>query len=91
MTLYLLSIYENEVEVKISIVGHNELVDRTFRVSYFDAPLTDNILLRDEHRFAVILKEIDTLEHKAALQFIHFPAHYVTTGYRPSIERAIRF
>lgn len=62
----------------------------TFKVSYYDAPLTDNILLRDGHRFAITLKKtnMDVHPHTATLNVFEFPADYVTTGYRPTIGRA---
>ena len=62
----------------------------TFKVSYYDAPLTDNILLRDGHRFAITLKKTNTIDHPltATLNVFEFPADYVTTGYRPTIGKA---
>lgn len=67
-------------------IGESEGI--TFEVSYYDAPMTDNTLLPDHHRFAITLKEtnIDVHPHTASLNVFEFPAHYVTTGYRPSIR-----
>jgi hypothetical protein len=61
----------------------------TFDVSYFDAPYTDNTLLPDHHRIALMLKRVELQRPaRAFLNLIEFPAHFVTTGYRPSIEEA---
>lgn len=65
-----------------------------FHVQYYDSPLTDNILLPDRHRIAVVLKDIyphaDSEDKgkpvKAKLKIIHFPADFITTGYRPSLS-----
>ncbi len=62
----------------------------TFKVSFFDAPLTDNTLLPDRHRFAITLKDTDmtVYPYEATFSVFEFPADYVTTGYRPSIREA---
>lgn len=81
---------ENSVYVNLRLLDQDEMIDTSvdsFWVSYYDAPLTDNILLKDGHRFAIVLKEVNPNSKEATLKLIHFPAHYVTTGYRPSIER----
>lgn len=65
-----------------------------FHVQYYDSPLTDNILLPDKHRVAVVLKDIyphadsedKSAPLKAKLKVIHFPADFITTGYRPSLS-----
>jgi hypothetical protein len=60
-----------------------------FHISYFDTPLSSNFIMPDGDRIAVILEEID-LRHNpksARLDIVHFPADYVTVGYRPSIEK----
>lgn len=59
-----------------------------FKISYFDSPLTDNILLPDKHRIAVTLENIfqENGMYKAKLKIIHFPAEFITTGYRPSVK-----
>ena len=78
-----------EVELIIE-PGNPESRKRKFEVSYFDTPLTDNILLPDKHRFAITLKETNMKAdpHEATLNVFEFPADYVTTGYRPSISEA---
>lgn len=76
-----------EVEVIIDAEKARKL---EFEVSFFDAPLTDNTLLPDRHRFAITLKETNmkVQPHEATLNVFEFPADYVTTGYRPSIREA---
>ena len=63
---------------------------KPIEISYFDSPLTDNILLPDKHRIAVTLKDIYAVgnQYKAKLKIIHFPAEFITTGYRPSVKFA---
>lgn len=63
---------------------------KPIEISYFDSPLTDNILLPDKHRVAVTLEDIHTADkpYKAKLKIIHFPAEFITTGYRPSVKFA---
>ena len=61
-----------------------------FKVKYYDSPLTDNILLPDKHRIAVVLDKIYSVgsaenKNMAKLRIIHFPGDFITTGYRPSM------
>ena len=79
--------YAIEVEVIIDTEKARKL---KFEVSFFDAPLTDNTLLPDKHRFAITLKETNMKvhPHEATFSVFEFPADYVTTGYRPSIREA---
>ena len=80
----MLTIDSNSAKVFFTLDAAN--ISRTFTLTYYDAPFTDNILLPDGHRLALTLVEIDsTLE--AHLDLIHFPANFVTTGYRPSVDR----
>lgn len=64
-----------------------------FHVSYFDTPLSSNFIMPDGDRIAIILEEIDLRRQPASarLDIVHFPADYVTVGYRPSIERVNDF
>jgi hypothetical protein len=55
-------------------------------VSYFNSPLSDNFLMPDGDRIAVILEDIKGGD-KAFIRIVHFPADYVTVGYRPSLSR----
>lgn len=79
------------LSIKIEVIIDDD-TDRKleFEVSFFDAPLTDNTLLPDKHRFAVTLKETNmkAQPYEATLSVFEFPADYVTTGYRPSIKEA---
>ena len=85
----LLEVKENAVEIEVIINAENtESLRLEFEVSYFDAPLTDNTLLPDKHRFAITLKETNMKTQEATLNVFEFPADYVTTGYRPSIREA---
>ncbi len=85
----LMRVKQHAVEVEVKIDG-GESDAMQFEVSYFDAPLTDNTLLPDKHRFAITLKETNMEAHppEATLHLLEFPADYVTTGYRPSISEA---
>lgn len=91
INIKLIKVRAHAVEVELTIEpGNPESRKRKFEVSYFDAPLTDNILLPDRHRFAITLKETNmkARPRKATLNMFEFPAGYVTTGYRPSISEA---
>lgn len=55
-------------------------------VSYFNSPLSDNFLMPDGDRIAVILEDVKSRD-KAFIRIVHFPADYVTVGYRPSLSR----
>lgn len=68
--------------------GHNadEAEPNEFWVEYFDTPFTDNRLLPDGHRLALILKNADAASNRARLKLVRFPAHFIVTGYRPSVE-----
>ncbi|CAN5789441.1 hypothetical protein BH10BAC3_BH10BAC3_31470 [soil metagenome] len=67
-------------DCRIDLIRKNSV-----NVSYFNSPLSDNFLLPDGDRIAVILEDING--HNATISVIHFPADYVTVGYRPSIRR----
>lgn len=85
----LLEVKENAVEIEVIINAENtESLRLEFEVSYFDAPLTDNTLLPDKHRFAITLKETNMKTQEATLNVFEFPADFITTGYRPSIREA---
>jgi len=87
----LIKVRARSVEVQVTI-NHDTAEARTiqFDVSYFDAPLTDNTLLPDKHRFSITLKDTNINKHpyKATLNVFEFPADFVTTGYRPMITEA---
>ena len=81
----LTEVREHDVKVSIDIDPENALFgEREFRVSYFDAPLTDNTLLPDGHRIAIVLRQIHG--RRATLSVLEFRADYVPTGYRPAIK-----
>jgi len=62
-----------------------------FRISYFNSPLSSNFLMPDGDRIAVILENIKkgngSTTDSAFIRIVHFPADFVTVGYRPSITR----
>jgi len=87
----LIKVEARVVEVQVTIDPESaESKPLGFDVSYFDAPLTDNTLLPDKHRFSITLKETNIIEYpyKATLNVFEFPADFVTTGYRPTITEA---
>ncbi len=89
--LRLVEVRKHAVDVEIimdpSLPGARSI---PFEVSYFDAPLTDNTLFPDKHRFAVTLQETDIEghPHTATIRMFEFPAHFVTTGYRPTLRES---
>ncbi len=87
----LIKVKEHAVEIEVIIDAEKpDSMKLEFEVSFFDAPLTDNTLLPDKHRFAITLKEtnMSVQPYEATLSVFEFPADYVTTGYRPSIKEA---
>ncbi|HTJ51896.1 MAG TPA: hypothetical protein VL443_20690 [Cyclobacteriaceae bacterium] len=94
--IHLVSIQENKISITMSIRYNDERgrvininnADQ-FNVSYFDTPFSSNFMMPDGHRLALILEEIDYTHnpHSARLDIVHFPADYVTVGYRPSIRQ----
>ncbi len=83
MTASFFDLKEKDTSV---IVANN---GRPFGVSYFDSPFTDNTLMPDGDRIAVILEDLnpDDKPDSATIRIIHFPADFVTVGYRPSINK----
>ena len=84
---------EHAVDLEVTLYSENaEPRKLGFEVSYFDAPLTDNTLFPDGHRFAITLKgtNIEGHHRTATLNVFEFPADYVTTGYRPTIRESNR-
>ncbi len=91
IVITLIKVKAHTVDVEVEVMIDAEKARRMeFGVSFFDAPLTDNTLLPDRHRFAITLKETNMKAdpHEATLSVFEFPADYVTTGYRPSIREA---
>ena len=76
----LIKVKARSIEVEVNLDAEKERKLK-FQVSFFDAPLTDNTLLPDGHRFTITLKETNMKvnPHEATLNVIEFPAHYVTT------------
>lgn len=93
ISIKLMKVEKHNVRVKVKVIFDVEkpdsvLLKREFNVSYYDAPLTDNTLLPDKHRFAITLKETNMKTQEATLNVFEFPADFVTTGYRPMITEA---
>jgi hypothetical protein len=97
------------VDVSIYAVrpgGEVELANRDFELSWFDFPLTDNTLLGDGTRFAIVLDQIyDTngrfSDHKpeqttsdatrrVKLSIVWFPKDYIAARERPTNYREFR-
>jgi hypothetical protein len=76
-----------EAKVKLTVDGARFNHGHPFGVTYFDMPFTDNTLLPDGHRIALILEDIPAARDSATLRVIEFPAEYVLSGYRPSLAR----
>ena len=91
ISIKLLEVKKNEVRLELNLEpGNPRSEPLRFRVSYFDAPLTDNTLFPDRHRFAITLKGTDMRNrpYTAKVNVFEFPADFVTTGYRPSIRES---
>jgi hypothetical protein len=57
-----------------------------FTVTWFDFPMTDNTLLADGNRFALVLSSVLSREiplKNARLKIVWFPKHYFTPRERP--------
>ena len=87
----MLKVEEHAIKVNVIIDAEKEQeMELEFKVSFYDAPFTDNTLLPDKHRFAITLKKtnMESDPPEATFHVFEFPADYVTTGYRPSIREA---
>jgi hypothetical protein len=60
---------------------------RSITLTYFDTPLTNNFVMPDGDRIAIVLNDIHNSLDSVRLDVIHFPSDYVTTGFRPSVNR----
>jgi len=60
------------------------LIDpQTFTLTLYDFPLTDNTLLPDENRFALVLDNVEVERGTVTLKIIWFPKGYFTARERP--------
>ena len=82
--------WENQtVEVSLKIKSSAKEVSsdttKNFTLTWYDLPLTDNTLLSDGYRFALVLGDMDTkiLPRTANLKFIWFPQNYFPPRERP--------
>ena len=58
-------------------------IHQRITLTWFDFPLTDNTLLADGNRFALVFDSIDTDSKSVALRLIWFPKAYFTPQERP--------
>jgi hypothetical protein len=82
--------WENQtVEVSLKIKSNTEEsssdITKNFTLTWYDLPFTDNTLLSDGYRFALVLGTMDTeiLPRTANLKFIWFPQNYFPPRERP--------
>ena len=57
--------------------------DMQFEIGWFDFPLTDNSLLSDGNRFAVVIQGFEPEYRTVALDFVWFPKAYFAPRERP--------
>jgi hypothetical protein len=82
--------WENQtVDVSLKIKSSTEEsssdTTKNFTLTWYDLPFTDNTLLSDGYRFALVLGDMDTeiLPRTANLKFIWFPQNYFPPRERP--------
>jgi hypothetical protein len=64
-----------------------------FTLTWFDFPLTDNTLLKDGNRFALVLHNFQVLpagERIVHVQVVWFPRNYFTPRERPVNQRELQ-
>lgn len=64
-----------------------EDINYDFTLTWFDFPMTDNTLLPDGNRFALVLGAVSETERSAVLRLIWFPKDYFTPRERPLNHR----
>ena len=97
-----------QVDVSIYSIkssGEEELANRDFELSWFDFPLTDNTLLADGTRFAIVLDQVyDTsgrildkaeqtpsdASRRVKMSIVWFPKDYIAARERPTNYREFR-
>jgi hypothetical protein len=65
-------------------------MDMKFELSWFDFPFTDNTLLSDGNRFALVIQGVDEELHYADFDLIWFPKVYFSPRERPINYAEIR-
>jgi hypothetical protein len=96
VTVKVTEIRDTSALIEMNIIDDAKLGDRDagigdpealapFVLSYFGTPFTDNTLLPDGHRIALLLQEIDAKSSIAKIRILHFPDDYIPAGYRPTI------
>ncbi len=82
--------WDNETCEAVSSIQRNvpgaasyDEAKQNFILTWFDFPLTDNTLLADGNRFALVLDNVDPLNKSVALKLIWFPKVYFTPQERP--------
>jgi len=61
----------------------------SFVLSWYDFPLTDNLLLPDGNRFALRMRRFSPEDSTLSLMVIWFPKSFFTPRERPAIDRAL--
>jgi hypothetical protein len=71
------------VKKNVSASEKYDEINQPITLTWFDFPLTDNTLLSDGNRFALVFDSIDSDHKSVALKLIWFPKAYFTPQERP--------
>lgn len=63
--------------------NNHPAADMQFEIGWFDFPLTDNSLLSDGNRFAIVVQRIEPEYRTVAIDFVWFPKAYFAPRERP--------
>jgi hypothetical protein len=74
-----------KIEGSVQLQNQSEALRVGFTLTWFDFPLTDNTVLADGNRFALVLSSVDTAAplKSARLKVVWFPKRYFTPRERP--------
>jgi len=61
-----------------------------FLLTWFDFPFTDNTLLADGTRFALVIDQVKPKDKEATLKLVWFPQDYFSERERPTNHRQLR-
>ena len=79
----------SDAESKIFGLG-DRVADVDFQLTWFDFPFSDNTLLADGTRFALVLDQVDPKKKTATVKLIWFPQDYFAAQERPTNHRQFR-
>jgi hypothetical protein len=83
-----------DVSIRVSTAAdgsHARVVaDHDFNLTWYDFPFTDNTLLGDGTRFALILEAVEAEAKLAKLKLVWFPHDYFSERERPTNHREFR-